>query len=304
MSITVVQPGLLTTVQDAGRTGHLAEGMTASGVMDRASFEIANRLVGNVRGSDAVLECTMVGPVLHFDSECVCAIAGADMQASVQGIRAPRDRAFIMLAGQTLSFSGAVNGCRAYLAVRGGIDVPMVMGSRSTSLKCGIGGHHGRALKAGDRLPVGGTSSCIGYGYPVEPRVYADELTVRAIPGPQEDCFSKETVQAFYAKEYTVGNDSDRMGLRLQGTPLNAEHVDIVSDGIVFGSVQVPHNGQPIILMADHQTTGGYAKIATVCSVDLPLLAQCRPGCRIHFRRVTVRQAQKLLVKQRKLESR
>ena len=160
MSMEILNPGMLTTVQDAGRVGFMGMGMGTSGVMDAAAFARANRLAGNGNRNTAVLECTLLGPVIRFDTDTVVAIAGADMQATVIGVPAPRDRAFVMLKGQVLTLGAAVNGCRAYVAVRGGVDVPVVMGSRSTNLKCHIGGLQGRALKKGDKLPVGDPAGC------------------------------------------------------------------------------------------------------------------------------------------------
>lgn len=298
MSMEIVAPGMLTTVQDAGRTGYLALGMGAAGVMDRDAMDRANRMAGNQDASCAVLECTMMGPSIRFDEDTVVAIAGADMQASVKGVPVPRDRAFVVLKGQTLTLGMAVNGCRAYIAVRGGVDVPVVMGSRSTDLKCRVGGYLGRALKKGDVLPVGDDSACDKLCVPQEPVVYREQVTVGLIPGPQYDRLTENGKQALWGSSFIVTADSDRMGIRLDGAVLENKGTDIVSEGLVFGSVQLPANGRPIILMADHQTTGGYARVGTVCSADLPVLAQLRPGGRITFVKKTVEQAQRKHVQQ------
>lgn len=294
MSMEIIAPGLLTTVQDAGRFGYAALGMGASGVMDLSAFTRANHLAGNRHG-EAVLECTLLGPTIRFDEDTVCAIAGADLSATVQNVPVPRDRAFIVLRGQTLAMGAAVNGCRAYLAVRGGIDVPVVMGSRSTNMKCRIGGCEGRALKKGDILPVGNTEGCEKLCVPQIAPYYLNDITVRVIPGPQADRLTEKGLKDFLSSCFTVTGDSDRMGIRLDGHALENKGTDIISEGIVFGSVQLPSNGKPIILMADHQTTGGYARIATVCSADLPLLAQLRPGGTVRFKQISVKAAARLL---------
>ena len=303
MSLLIQSPGLLTTVQDAGCFGAQAFGMGTSGCMDQQAFRNANAMVGNPSGEDAVLECTLIGPEILFTTDTVCAIAGADMQVNVRGVPVPRERAFVVLAGQTLRFGAAVEGCRAYLAVRGGIGVPVVMGSRSTNLKCGVGGYQGRALRGGDELQPGSEAHC-GPCMPLKtvPH-YENDIAVHVVCGPQAACFTSAGLETLRSAKYTVTQDSDRMGIRLEGPMLAHQGVDIVSDGIVFGSVQVPANGKPIILMADHQTTGGYAKIATVCSFDLPGLAQLVPGGTVRFLPVTVRQAQKMLRKKRKEEA-
>ena len=295
MSLEIITPGLLTTVQDAGRFGYAALGMGPSGVMDREAFDRANRLAGNRGGNAAVLECTLMGPTLRVDEDTVCAITGADMGAAVRGVPVPRDRAFLLLRGQTLIMGAAANGCRAYLAVRGGIDVPAVMGSRATNMKCRVGGYEGRALKKGDVLPVGSAAGCEALCVPEQPPVYANDITVRVLPGPQADRLTAKGRSDLYGTAFTVTADSDRMGIRLDGPALQNTGTDIISEGLVFGSVQLPSNGKPIILMADHQTTGGYARVASVCTTDLPLLAQLRPGGTVRFREIGEKAAQRLL---------
>lgn len=293
MSIQVIAPGVLTTVQDRGRFGYLASGITEGGAMDQKAYARANGLVGNENG-EAVLECTLMGPELLFTSETVAALTGADMSPVLDGEPVPMDRAFPVKSGQTLKLGMASKGLRSYLAVSGGIDVPLVLGSRSTNLKCRLGGFEGRKLAAGDVLPVGAfvrkPDRIVRPYHPVSAR----EITVRCVPGPQEEYFTEKGIETFYRTAYTVTPESDRMGMRLSGEKIETVHgSDIVSDGIVFGSVQVPKSGLPIILMADHQTAGGYAKIATVISDDLPVLAQAAPGTMIHFAKIPVEEAQK-----------
>lgn len=282
----VIQPGALTTVQDKGRFGYQRFGMSPGGVMDRKAYREANWLLANPEGA-AVLEMTLSGAKLEILAPGRCAICGADMGATLNGTPAPRSKAFNVSPGDVLQFGMVKNGLRAYLAVGGGIDVPVVMGSRSTNLKCALGGYLGRALKAGDELAALPDKG--GEAREVPVTVYQTEITLRYVPGPQQDMFPPEVYAAFNAAAYTVSPQSDRMGCRLDGCDLQAPGgTDIVSDGIAFGSIQVANSGQPIVLMADRQTTGGYAKIGTVVSSDLPLLAQALPGTKVRFAPVTV----------------
>lgn len=285
MSFKVIVPGALTTVQDLGRYGHQQSGMPCSGVMDQQSFFTANELLGNSPDA-AVLEHTLFGGGYQFISDTVIALTGADMAPTVNGSPCPMYRPVLIPAGSILMLGLAKHGCRTYLAVSGGIDVPSVLGSRSTNLKCRIGGFEGRALQAGDILQTG--PGVLSYeeisGRTAPQPVFSSDITVHVIEGPQADYFTEHGLQTFYTETYTVSDQSDRMGCRMEGPAVESiRGTDIISDGIVFGSVQVTSAGQPIILMADRQTTGGYAKIATVCSADLPLLAQCRPGDKVHF---------------------
>jgi biotin-dependent carboxylase-like uncharacterized protein len=289
----VLQPGALTTVQDKGRFGFQKFGMGTSGVMDREAYAAANWLVGNENGNAAVLEMTLVGAALEFLSGGLVAVTGANMSPLLNGEPAPIYQAFRVKNGDVLKLGMAVNGCRAYLAFAGGIDVPVVMNSRSTNLKCALGGFEGRALKVGDEL------SCLPSKFNEARKLpvpeYQREFTVRFVPGPQADMFSEECMKAFCAAEYQVSAQSDRMGARMDGEKLTAINgTDIVSDGIAFGSIQVSNSGQPIVLLADRQTTGGYAKIGTVISRDLPLLAQATPGAKVHFEKVSVEEAQRI----------
>lgn len=282
----VIQPGALTTVQDKGRFGYQRFGMSPGGVMDRAAYREANWLLNNPEGA-AVLEMTIAGAKLEILSAGRCAICGADMGATLNGAPAPRSQAFAVSPGDVLQFGMVKNGLRTYLAVGGGFDVPIVMGSRSTNLKCAMGGFLGRALKAGDELAA--LPDRGGEARELTPQVYLSEIVLRYVAGPQQDMFPLEVYAAFNAAEYVVSPQSDRMGCRLDGCDLPVPGgTDIVSDGIAFGSIQVANSGQPIVLLADRQTTGGYAKIGTVISDDLPLLAQALPGTKVKFLPVTV----------------
>ena len=294
MSILVKTPGPLTTVQDAGRFYYQSSGIRPSGVMDTDAYEAANALVGNTQG-EAVLEMTFLGATLEFQTEAWFAATGADMRAKLDGVPVARYQAIHAEAGQTLAFGMAVNGCRGYFAVRGGIDVPVVMGSRSTDMSAKLGGFQGRALKAGDVLPTLSAGDWTPSNLQHEPPVYENAATVRVVPGPQEEYFTAAGLETFFSASYEISPNSDRMGLRLDGPEIESVNgTDIVSDGIVFGSIQVPSGGKPILLMADHQTAGGYAKIGTVLSFDLPKLAQARPGDTVRFVRISAEDAQAL----------
>ena len=295
--LTVLEPGALTTVQGAGRVGWGRYGIPPSGPMDAAAFVAANRLVGNPAGT-AALEITLTGPALRAWRDCLIAVCGAEFELWAGNLAVPTWHAVYVRSGYTLRFGRRLNGARAYLAVDGGIDVPLYLGSRATYLKGSFGGLEGRALQAGDRLPlgVGAPSQHIsgaGTRRPVPAWMATlGTATVRVVLGPQEDHFSAETIDRFLGNRYEVTAAADRMGIRLQGTRL--DHVgatEIVSDGIVTGSIQIPPDGRPIVMMVDHQTTGGYPKIATVIQADLPLLAQRLPGDEVRFARVTLGEA-------------
>lgn len=299
MQVTVLSPGLFTTIQDRGRFGYIASGIGPSGAMDSDAMDTANWLVGN-RPDEAVLEATLLGPSLLFEKDCICAVTGADMEARIGSKPVPFYRPFWVQAGQTLTLGAAKTGCRGYLALQGGIQLPPELGSRSTNLKCALGGIQGRALKRGDVLPVPDEThpNCIDRRR--KPVVYDQQVEVRVIPGPQADAFSQSAFDTLTSAPFTLSDQSDRMGLRLTGPVIETvSGSDIISDGIAFGAIQVTSAGQPIILMADRQTTGGYAKIGTVCTVDLPKLAQLRPGGTVRFSLITVEQAQRLLRKRK-----
>jgi len=302
-SLELIEAGLLTTVQDSGRIGYQRFGVPVSGAMDSFALRAANALVGNP--SDAAgLEITVAGPTLRFLSDALIAITGGDLQPVLHtpemvGWAAPLWTALYVRQGSLLEFGARRNGCRACLAIAGGIITTPIMESRSTYLASGFGGWHGRPLQAGDLLstgePCGHRPSLAGRALPLDRRpAYGDHPVVRVVLGPQDDYFSAETIRVFLSEEYAVTATSDRMGLRLQGTPL--EHrgaAEIISNGIALGSVQVPPNAQPIILTADRQTAGGYPVIATVIRTDMPLLAQCVPGqSRVRFQVVSVEDAQ------------
>ncbi|MFP3154247.1 biotin-dependent carboxyltransferase family protein [Lachnospiraceae bacterium ZAX-1] len=299
MSMKFLSPGLLTTVQDMGRFGGQQYGFSVSGVADPYSAQLANILLGNDR-SEAVLEMTLMGPIIEFIGPCVIAVTGADMGALLNQKSFPLYQAVAVKNGDRISFPTAKIGCRTYLAVAGGFDVPLVLKSRSTNLKCAIGGFKGRKLQAQDILAL--KNEAILMLPDMQARTLSEEqLTaktdrnIRIIPGPQEEYFTDEGLAAFYTQPYTVTPDNDRMGVKLDGTAIACHKTsDIISDGIPLGAVQIPSNGKPIIMLADRQTTGGYAKIGVVASVDIPRIAQAKAGDRLLFEKISVSKAQSL----------
>lgn len=297
-AVKVISPGALTTVQDAGRFGYLQSGISVSGVMDSYSHRTANLLVDNAP-EEAVLEITLMGPILEFQCDTRIAVTGAAMGPKVNDQPVPMWQTLAVKQGDRLSFSPIQSGCRAYLAFAGGIDVPVLMGSKSTNLKAQVGGFQGRMLKREDVLPLGAPPAGGKLWAANEDTIpqYTQQITLRAVLGPQDDFFTADGIRTFFTEEYKVTPANDRMGYRLEGKEItHASGADIVSDGIVMGAVQVPSNGQPIVLMADRQTTGGYTKIASVITPDLPRLAQAQAGTVIRFEQVSVEQAQELTV--------
>lgn len=292
MGFVTENPGVLTTIQDEGRYGYEQFGMSPAGPMDGTAFRTANLLVGNPEGESA-LEATVLGPTLRFDQDNVIAVTGADMAPALNGQPCPMYQAVSVKAGDQLKLGAAKTGCRAYIAFAGGLDVPQVMGSRATALQNKVGGYQGRKLAKGDAvgfrtpnpsLPLPRTA-------PV-PAPAGREVTIRVILGPQDDMFTKEGLDTFLSQPYTVSKDFDRMGCRLEG-PVIQHKTDgnIISDGMVTGAIQVPTSGQPIIMLAERQTVGGYTKIATVISTDLPLVGQRKTGDVICFQAVSVEEA-------------
>lgn len=283
-ALEVVAPGLLTTVQDLGRPGQRRRGIGGAGAADRAAFLAANRALGNEDGA-AALECTVTGPTLTFLRATRFAVSGADLGALLQrddlgAWPVPAGRSVLARPGNVLSFSGRGHGCRAYLAFAGGLDVPLVLGSRSTDLGSGFGGHAARALRAGDVLGVlpPGRSDAAPRESP-ESGAAEETATVRVMLGPQREAFTDDALKTFLSESWSVGATSDRIGCRLSGPRLeHAGAKEIVADGMVPGCIQVPPDGQPIVMLADCPSTGGYPKIATVVSDDLAKLAQLLPG--------------------------
>lgn len=309
MSIAVLKPGMLSTFQDEGRTGLQHQGIPVAGAMDERAHRLASLLVGNA-ASRATLEITLVGPVLRFDAPACIALAGADLGATRNGVPLCLNRPTLMRAGDILAFPAApqARGVRAYLAIHGGFAIDPVMGSESTYLRTGFGGLHGRTLAKGDalslRTPLAGDESRLAALddalddlrlYLPAPLVYAPRESLRILPGVHWDEFDAPSQRHLVESAFQISPQSDRMGYRLSGPHLAMRTPrQMLSEAATFGTVQVPSGGQPIVLMADRQTTGGYPKIAQVASVDLPLLAQCAPGQAVRFTLVDLEEAQRL----------
>ena len=302
MGILIQEPGLFTTVQDEGRYGYQQFGVTPSGPMDARSFHIANLLVGNDLGEGA-LEMTFQGPTMKFEEANIVAVTGADMKPTLNGKPVPMYEAFAVEKDDVLKFQFAMNGSRGYVAFAGGLDIPLLMESKSTLASKGLGGVDGRKLQKDDH---------IGFTVPkkelphmesrkvAKPEFPNKEVVLRVIRGPQDDCFSEEEIRRFFWYGFKITNEFDRMGCRLERSePVkHLQDGNIISDGIACGSIQVPTNGQPIIMLADRQTVGGYTKIGTVISVDLPKLAQAKPGMHVRFVEVSLELAQDLYIRE------
>jgi antagonist of KipI len=292
----VIKPGLQTTVQDLGRYGFREYGVSPSGAMDSYSLQMGNLLVGNVLG-EAALEAPLIGPVLLALHDVSIAICGGNFTPKINNQEVPLWKCTVIKKGQTLSFGRVKEGARTYICVAGGIQVPYVLNSKSTYLSGKFGGLDGRALKEGDTL----------YGKPYIRRnrfihakfipEYMNPLTLRIIAGPHKDKFTPLGFETFLTGEYIISPQSNRMGYHLSGPKIeHSSTADIISDAIPLGGIQVPSSGQPIILMAEHQTTGGYSRIGSVISTDIPLLAQAKPGTRVRFKEISLQSAQNLIV--------
>lgn len=324
MSLEIIRPGLLTTVQDQGRFGYQQAGVVVSGALDAVALRQANLLVGNAPDA-AGLEITLLGPRIRFAAAHLIALAGADLSATLSGQPVGLNRPVGVGAGAELVFGWPVAGSRAYLAVAGGVAVAPVLGSRATYLRAGLGGLHGRALRAGDQLPVGAPSllgekisqvvwrqkipdaawaqatwAAGSWPYPLNRPHY-----LRAMPGPEYDWFSAASQRVFWEETFTVTPQADRMGYRLLGPDLaRTTSAELLSSAVTAGTVQVPASGQALVLLADCQTTGGYPRLAQVITADLGALAQLRPGQQFQFAAVTLAQAQALyLAQERRLRA-
>ncbi|MCE9526555.1 MAG: biotin-dependent carboxyltransferase family protein [Planctomycetales bacterium] len=300
MSIQVLRPGLLTTVQDLGRWGQQRYGVVVGGAMDTFALRMANLLVGNEEGASA-LEMTLLGPTLRFEQDAVVALCGGEFRATVGDVPLPTWRPVFMEKGSVLTCGSANSGCRGYLAIAGGIDVPIVLGSRSTYLHGKFGGLEGRSLHEGDSLKIASSTLAVSRT-PSSWRVgsvtpaYDDHPTLRVILGSEFDWLSSQSQEQLFHSEFIVTPQSDRMGYRLSGPQLHLQSPrELISEAVCPGVLQVPADGQPIVLMADCATTGGYPKAACVASIDLPLAAQLRPGDRLRFTAISLAEAQSLI---------
>ncbi|MCG7343164.1 biotin-dependent carboxyltransferase family protein [Sporosarcina sp. ACRSL] len=313
--IEVRKPGLHDTVQDLGRYGYQKFGVVAGGAMDPFSHRVANLLVGN-KETEATLEMTLVGPHLLFKEDALIAICGGDLAPAIEGIAVPMWKSVFIRKGSELRFGAAKAGGRAYLSVAGGFDMPVVLGSRSTYVKARLGGLNGRAVGKGDVLHVGPPTM---YSVAMEEKLASDEpfqaadwqvarhllprlsnhSEIRVMQGRQYELFDEESHYKFWNESFTVSSQSDRMGYRISGPILQLkEPMEMVSEAVTYGSIQVPADGNPIILAADRQTTGGYPKIGQLASVDSTKLAQAKAGDRLSFKEVTIEESQRLFAKQ------
>jgi antagonist of KipI len=288
MEIKVIRAGPMTTVQDAGRPGHRAEGVPVGGAADPFAMRLVNLLVGNPEDT-AVLECTLGGPTLEFAEDTTIAVGGAEFAG------VPSWQPVVVRAGGQLALGPCHHGCRGYVAIAGGVEAPVVLGSRSTFLRAHFGGHEGRALRDGDVLKAGAwVLPHEARNWRIDPHVlpaYSASPTLRIIRGAQWTDFDRTWMMA----EYAVTPVSDRMGIRLNGPKLiRRRGRELLSSAVAPGTLQVPPDGQPILLLADAQTIGGYPRLAHVIGVDLPLAAQLRPGSRVRFTEVTLDDAHRL----------
>lgn len=292
--IKIINPGLLTTVQDLGRWGYQRYGMNVAGSMDHFSTRVANLLVGNDE-NEAVMETTLMSPEIQFECDEIISITGANMNPKINGEAVPMWTSLLVRADDKLSFSACTSGIRSYIAFSTNIDVPVIMNSKSTFLRGNIGGFEGRKLAKGDMIPLGNkVLSDSGSYLPIKftPN-YSNSEEIRIVLGPQDDHFTQENIDIFFNSEYTITSEADRMGYRLDGPILDhIDSPDIISDGIGFGAVQIPGHGLPIIMMVDRQTTGGYTKIGNVITPDLNKLAQMKSGDKMTFKKVSIEDAQ------------
>ncbi|WP_100371713.1 biotin-dependent carboxyltransferase family protein [Bacillus sp. FJAT-45037] len=313
MSIKVLRPGLLTTIQDLGRYGYQKYGVIVSGAMDTYAHRMANILVGNNEG-EGCLEITLTGPTLEIKTDVLLSITGGNLSPSIGNRQLPLWRPVFVKKGSIIRFGKGLSGCRAYVAVAGGFNVADVMGSKSTYIRAEIGGFHGRALQEGDEIRIGkgesahfhyfsntlkksGTKLFYAPTWRTKSHVNQakNEVLIRVMQGTHHDLFTEEAQKQFFTSSFHVTPQSDRMGYRLKGPQLelNKEY-DVISEAVPLGTIQVPSDGNPIILLADRQTTGGYPRIGQVISVDIPKLAQLKPGEKIVFNEVTLEEAENL----------
>ncbi len=303
--IKVLKPGLATSVQDLGREGYYHLGIPPSGALDQYALSAANCLVGNPAGA-AALECTLLGPELEFTVDTLVAVSGAHMAARLDSVQMPHDTAFAVRAGQVLRFDFPKVGARTYIAVAGGIDVPIVLGSRSTYALGALGGYQGRRLAAGDELPIGEPSGQgkVGASLPMALRqALGGEIELRVVPGLYYDRLLPSAAKSFFAEPWTVGSEADRIGYRFKGgsalqfqpreQPFGAgsDPSNIVDSCYPIGSIQVPAGLEPIVLHRDAVSGGGYAMIGTVISADLDLIGQMQPNQKAHFVEVSLEDA-------------
>ena len=302
MTIRVAKPGFFTTVQDLGRYGYAHLGVSPSGASDPLSFRVVNLLTGNEENTPA-LEMTLFGATLEFDERAIVAIAGASCGCRIGSNLAPANTAFEVAPGAILQCGNMTTGARSYLAIQGGVDVPLIMGSASTFVAARFGGFQGRRLQSGDILKVKKPSAVRARKLRIGT---LDHLyrqgSLRVTRGAQQDWFGPEAFDALYSTPYTVSEQSDRNGLRLKGEAVRLrEPAELLTDGIPLGAIQVPQDGQPIILFVDQQTTGGYPKVANVIAADMHRVGQLTPRDEVRFEEVSIANAIRLLREQEKM---
>jgi len=319
VSISVLNPGLQSTIQDLGRHGYQKYGVIVSGAMDVYAMRIANIAVGNDE-NEGVLEITMIGPSLELEKGALISITGGNISPIINGKKIPMGRPVYLKEDCVLNFGACIAGCRSYLAIAGGFAVPEVMESKSTYLRAQFGGFNGRPLKKGDILNIGTKSvaaikiieklqEITQKGEFVAPSWYIGDSTVeninstiiRVFKDRQFDNISDESINKFFNSEFNVDNKSDRMGYRLCGEKIELkERLEMISEEVSVGTIQIPPDGNPIILLADRQTTGGYPKIAHVVSVDIQKIVQLKPNSKIKFKQITLKEAERLYFEREK----
>lgn len=318
MNIEVLKAGLLTSLQDLGRLGYQKYGVSVSGAMDMYALRLANLLIGNEE-QESALEITLLGPTLALQKNTLLAITGADLSPTINDNPVPMWRPVYLTQNCILKFGSCTSGCRAYLAVSGGFQVPKVLNSKSTYFKANLGGFQGRAIQAGDLLSLGSqqkfartwlkeftkqldcflsTSWYLGNPYIEE---NSTDKIIRILPGGQFSAFTKDSIESFFTSSFQITSQSDRMGYRLTGAVLTLkEPLEMISEAIGPGIIQVPPDGNPIILLADRQTVGGYPQFAKVIAVDLPKIAQSKPGDTLVFQEISLNEAEKLFITEEK----
>ncbi|MBX0359260.1 biotin-dependent carboxyltransferase family protein [Halobacillus sp. Nhm2S1] len=318
--ISVLKSGLMTTIQDIGRYGYQKDGVIVSGAMDQQAHRIANLLVGNPADA-ATMEMTLMGPVLEFQEDAFIAICGGNLTPMIDGESVAMWKPLYIKKGSELRFGQPKQGFRCYLSIAGGFQVRKVMGSSSTYLRANMGGFEGRTLEKGDQLRFGHSDFHLPYSTeqlkpadktisfketswfvgPEFTNYTRDDQPIRVMAGREFELFTEKSKEQFFNDPFQIDSKSDRMGYRLNGGTLKLENKkDIVSEAVTFGTIQVPPDGNPILLVADHQTTGGYPKIGQVASIDLPRVAQMRPGESIRFTPISHQEAQRLLLEKEK----
>lgn len=319
MSISVLNPGLLTTIQDFGRYGYQKYGVIVSGAMDTYAMRLANIVVGNDE-NEGILEITLIGPSLKLEKGTLFSITGANISPTIKGRKIPMGRPVYLKEDCILNFGPCLSGCRSYLAIAGGFDIPKVMESKSTYLRAEFGGFKGRTLRKGDMLNIGvkslasdkiikkieeinQNSEFVSTSWYIRDSIaeFSNSAIVRVFPDRQFNCISDESISKFFNSKFSIDNKSDRMGYRLNGEKIELkEKLEMISEEVSIGTIQIPPDGNPIILLADRQTAGGYPKIAHLASVDINKVVQLKPNDSVTFKQITLKDAEKLYFEREK----